>query len=306
MGPSGSGKTTLLSILGCLDRPTRGEHLFDGRRVEGLGDDELSRLRNRSIGFVFQSFHLIPQLTVAENVETPLLYEGAPPAEWRPRALRALERVGLAARADHRPSELSGGEAQRAAIARALVTEPRLLLADEPTGNLDTATGEEIAALLDELHAAGPHRGASSPTTRPWPAAPSASSASATGASSRRSGRDHARSSCLLRLGVRSLQAPQAALQPLHPRRRLRRGRGGGDVVGGRGGAARDARADRLPRDRHRDPAPPPPGARREDARRRCPWRPSSRWGGSCPACARWRRCAWRSCRRRRGAAAPP
>ncbi|HYN01359.1 MAG TPA: ABC transporter ATP-binding protein, partial [Vicinamibacteria bacterium] len=126
MGPSGSGKTTLLSILGCLDRPTRGEHRFDGRRVEGLGDDDLSRLRNRSIGFVFQSFHLIPQLTVAENVETPLLYEGAPPAEWRPRALRALDRVGLAARADHRPSELSGGEAQRAAIARALVTEPRL------------------------------------------------------------------------------------------------------------------------------------------------------------------------------------
>ena len=155
MGPSGSGKTTLLSILGCLDRPTRGEHLFDGRRVEGLGDDELSRLRNRSIGFVFQSFHLIPQLTVAENVETPLLYEGASPAEWRPRALRALERVGLTARADHRPAELSGGEAQRAAIARALVTEPRLLLADEPTGNLDTATGEEIAALLDELHARG-------------------------------------------------------------------------------------------------------------------------------------------------------
>jgi putative ABC transport system ATP-binding protein len=155
MGPSGSGKTTLLSILGCLDRPTRGEHLFDGRLVEGLSDDELSRLRNRSIGFVFQSFHLIPQLTVAENVETPLLYAGTPPARWRPRALRALERVGLAARADHRPSELSGGEAQRAAIARALVTEPRLILADEPTGNLDTATGDEIAALLDELHALG-------------------------------------------------------------------------------------------------------------------------------------------------------
>jgi putative ABC transport system ATP-binding protein len=155
MGPSGSGKTTLLSILGCLDRPTRGEHLFDGRCVDGLGDDELSRLRNRSIGFVFQSFHLIPQLTVAENVETPLLYEGTAPAQWRPRALRALEGVGLSARADHRPSELSGGEAQRAAIARALVTEPRLILADEPTGNLDTATGEEIAALLDDLHARG-------------------------------------------------------------------------------------------------------------------------------------------------------
>ena len=155
MGPSGSGKTTLLSILGCLDRPTRGEHLFEGRHVESLGDDDLSRLRNRSIGFVFQSFHLIPQLTVAENVETPLLYAAVPPAEWRPRALRALERVSLAARADHRPSELSGGEAQRAAIARALVTEPRLLLADEPTGNLDTATGDEIARLLDELHARG-------------------------------------------------------------------------------------------------------------------------------------------------------
>ena len=155
MGPSGSGKTTLLSILGCLDRPSAGEHLFEGQSVKSLGDDELSRLRNRSVGFVFQAFHLIPQLSVAENVETPLLYEGASLSEWRPRALRALERVGLAHRADHRPSELSGGEAQRAAIARALVTTPRLLLADEPTGNLDTATGEEIAKLLDELNAQG-------------------------------------------------------------------------------------------------------------------------------------------------------
>jgi putative ABC transport system ATP-binding protein len=155
MGPSGSGKTTLLSILGCLDRPTGGEYRFEGRRVEGLGDDELSRLRNRSIGFVFQAFHLIPQLTVAENVETPLLYEGRAPAEWRSRALAALERVGLADRADHRPGELSGGEAQRAAIARALVTSPRLLLADEPTGNLDTRTGEEIAGLLEELQGRG-------------------------------------------------------------------------------------------------------------------------------------------------------
>ncbi|OFV88085.1 MAG: hypothetical protein A2V74_03135 [Acidobacteria bacterium RBG_16_70_10] len=153
MGPSGSGKTTLLSILGCLDRPTRGEYRLEGRSVTSLDDDTLSRVRNRSIGFVFQSFHLIPQLTVVENVETPLVYGEVPPGEWRARALRALERVGLRARADHRPSELSGGEAQRAAIARAVVTEPRLILADEPTGNLDSVTGEQIARLLDELHA---------------------------------------------------------------------------------------------------------------------------------------------------------
>jgi len=155
MGPSGSGKTTLLSILGCLDRPTHGEHLFEGRTVADLDDDTLSQLRNRAIGFVFQSFHLLPHLSVAENVETPMHYGQRPAREWRPRALEALSRVGLGARADHRPSELSGGEAQRTAIARALVVEPRLLLADEPTGNLDTATGGEIAALLDELHAQG-------------------------------------------------------------------------------------------------------------------------------------------------------
>lgn len=155
MGPSGSGKSTLLSILGCLDRPTRGTYLLDGEDVSVLEDHRLSRIRNRSIGFVFQSFHLIPQLTVAENVETPLLYGDVPTGEWRPRALRCLERVGLLARSDHRPSELSGGEAQRAAVARALVTEPRMLLADEPTGNLDSATGEEIARLLEGLHREG-------------------------------------------------------------------------------------------------------------------------------------------------------
>ena len=155
MGPSGSGKSTLLSILGCLDRPTAGEYRLFGESVSSLDDARLSRTRNRRIGFVFQSFHLIPQLTVAENVETPLLYAGVPPARWRERALSCLERVGLLPRADHRPTELSGGEAQRAAIARALVTEPRLVLADEPTGNLDSVTGEEIARLLEGLHRDG-------------------------------------------------------------------------------------------------------------------------------------------------------
>ncbi len=151
MGASGSGKSTLLAILGCLDRPTAGEYRLGGEPVAALDDRALSRLRNRTIGFVFQSFHLIPELTVLENVETPLLYGEVPPSEWRDRASRCLERVGLAHRSDHRPSELSGGEAQRAAIARALVTEPRLLLADEPTGNLDSATGEEIADLITSL-----------------------------------------------------------------------------------------------------------------------------------------------------------
>jgi putative ABC transport system ATP-binding protein len=155
MGASGSGKSTLLAILGCLDRPTSGEYRLGGELVTDLGDRALSRLRNRTIGFVFQSFHLIPELSVLENVETPLLYGEVPPSQWRARAARCLERVGLTHRADHRPSELSGGEAQRAAIARALVTEPRLLLADEPTGNLDSATGEEIADLITGLSEQG-------------------------------------------------------------------------------------------------------------------------------------------------------
>jgi putative ABC transport system ATP-binding protein len=155
MGPSGSGKSTLLGILGCLDRPTAGEYRLLGRSVAELDDVALSALRNRAIGFVFQSFHLIPQLSLLENVETPLLYGGVPESEWRARATRCLERVGLAHRGDHRPAELSGGEAQRAAVARALVTEPRLLLADEPTGNLDTGTGREILTLLEGLHREG-------------------------------------------------------------------------------------------------------------------------------------------------------
>jgi len=155
VGPSGSGKSTLLNIVGGLDRPTAGEYRLDGRLVSALSDAELSRLRNRAIGFVFQAFHLIPQLSVIENVETPLLYSGLPVAGWRARAWHCLERVGLTQRAEHRPAELSGGEAQRAALARALVLDPRLLLADEPTGNLDSVTGEEIARLLGELHADG-------------------------------------------------------------------------------------------------------------------------------------------------------
>jgi putative ABC transport system ATP-binding protein len=155
MGPSGSGKSTLLAILGCLDRPTRGEYRLGGVPVESLGDEALSAIRNRSIGFVFQAFHLIPQLTVSENVETPLLYGGVPAGEWPSRVKRVLEKVGLQHRADHRPWELSGGEAQRAAVARALVTEPKILLADEPTGNLDSATGEEVAGLLEDLHREG-------------------------------------------------------------------------------------------------------------------------------------------------------
>jgi putative ABC transport system ATP-binding protein len=155
MGPSGSGKSTLLAILGCLDRPTSGEYVLDGLAVSDLADGALSRIRNRSIGFVFQSFHLISQLTVVENVEAPLLYGGEPASQWRAQALECLRRVGLVHRASHRPGELSGGEAQRAAIARALVTRPRILLADEPTGNLDSTTGEEIADLLDGLHREG-------------------------------------------------------------------------------------------------------------------------------------------------------
>ena len=155
MGPSGSGKSTLLSILGCLDRPTSGEYLLDGTPVQALTDEALSRVRNERIGFVFQAFHLIPQLTVVENVATPLLYRGRGESESSRQARAALERVGLLSRAEHRPAELSGGEAQRAAIARALVGEPRVILADEPTGNLDSGTGEEIAHLLAELHRAG-------------------------------------------------------------------------------------------------------------------------------------------------------
>lgn len=155
VGRSGSGKSTLLNLLGCLDLPTSGQVLLEGQDTRTLDDRTASRLRNRSVGFLFQSFNLIPQMSVIENVETALLYGERPESEWRERCEQLLARLGLSDRSSHRPSELSGGEAQRAALARALVNEPELLLADEPTGNLDTRTGEEVLELLQELVAEG-------------------------------------------------------------------------------------------------------------------------------------------------------
>ena len=155
IGPSGSGKSTLMHIAGCLDRPSSGRCRIDGTWVEDLPDEELSRLRNRKMGFVFQSFFLISQLSVQENVEVPLVYAGVDREQRSERAREVLGRVGLGARLGHRPNELSGGECQRVAIARALVTRPDLLLADEPTGNLDRRTGEEITGILEQLHAEG-------------------------------------------------------------------------------------------------------------------------------------------------------
>ena len=155
MGQSGSGKSTLMNIIGCLDRPTAGEYWLNGERVSTMNDRQLARIRNREIGFIFQTFNLLPRMTALANVEVPLIYSGMKKKQRIDMATQALERVGLGDRMTHRPSEMSGGQRQRVAIARALVTNPSIVLADEPTGNLDSRTGEEIMRLFDRLHDEG-------------------------------------------------------------------------------------------------------------------------------------------------------